>query len=196
MLHARLSPDSFVDWPWRIHEFAGDFRVLDVWALPTPGGPDDFAKLIATFCSFDPSDSSPVVHALFAARWALGRIFGLDDPTDEIDSQTNTLAARLPEDLLDSFPADAPTGPFTPLYATRTEAALQIVNQTVHGLLHLGWAPDGEGGYRGEMTVLVKPHGRLGQSYLTAIAPFRHHVVYPAMLRRLEHRWNRNTSYV
>ena len=26
----------------RIHEIAKDFRVLDVWALPTPGGQDDF----------------------------------------------------------------------------------------------------------------------------------------------------------
>jgi len=26
--------------PWRIHEIAADFRLEDVWALPTPGGPD------------------------------------------------------------------------------------------------------------------------------------------------------------
>jgi hypothetical protein len=28
--------------PWRIHEIVPDFRLEDVWALPTPGGPDDF----------------------------------------------------------------------------------------------------------------------------------------------------------
>jgi hypothetical protein len=28
--------------PWRIHELTRDFRLEDVWALPTPGGPDDF----------------------------------------------------------------------------------------------------------------------------------------------------------
>jgi hypothetical protein len=27
--------------PWRIHELARDLRLEDVWALPTPGGPDD-----------------------------------------------------------------------------------------------------------------------------------------------------------
>ena len=31
--------------PWRIHELAPDFRLEDVWALPTPGGPDDFPRL-------------------------------------------------------------------------------------------------------------------------------------------------------
>ena len=25
--------------PWRIHELTRDFRLEDVWALPTPGGP-------------------------------------------------------------------------------------------------------------------------------------------------------------
>ena len=28
--------------PWRIHDIAPDFELEDVWALPTPGGPDDF----------------------------------------------------------------------------------------------------------------------------------------------------------
>jgi uncharacterized protein DUF2867 len=186
---ARLSPESYAARPWRLREFADDFDVLDVWALPTPGGPDDFARLNATFGSSDPAHASPVVHALFAARWALGRLFGLDDETDEIDSRRAELDARLPEALRNSFPSDVRTGPFTPLYATPREAALQIVNRTVHGIVHLGWVPEDDGGYRGEMTVLVKPNGVLGTAYLAAIAPFRHLVVYPAMLRGLARRW-------
>jgi hypothetical protein len=31
--------------PWRIHELTADFRVEDVWALPTPGGRDDLPRL-------------------------------------------------------------------------------------------------------------------------------------------------------
>jgi hypothetical protein len=27
--------------PWRIHEIAHDFRLLDIWVLPTPGDSDD-----------------------------------------------------------------------------------------------------------------------------------------------------------
>jgi hypothetical protein len=190
----RLPGTSYAARPWRIHQFAHDFDVLDVWALPTPGGRDDFGRLAATVTSFDPAHASPVVRALFAIRWALGRIFGLDCPTDGIDSRITGLQAQLPEDLRNSFPADVSTGPFTPLYATADEAALQIANRTVHGLVHLGWVPDGDGGYRGEMTVLVKPNGVLGTSYLAAIAPFRHLVVYPAMVRALARRWRDQTE--
>ena len=39
--------------PWRIHELTRDFRLEDVWALPTPGGPDDFPRLIELVASFD-----------------------------------------------------------------------------------------------------------------------------------------------
>ena len=59
----------------------------------------------------------------------------------------------------------------------------------LHGVMHLGWVPDGEGGYRGQMAVLVKPNGRFGEAYMAAIRPFRHRVVYPPMLRELGHRW-------
>ena len=39
------------------------------------------------------------------------------------------------------------------------------------------------------MAVLVKPNGRLGIAYMKAIEPFRHLIVYPLMMRDLEHRW-------
>jgi hypothetical protein len=35
------------------------------------------------------------------------------------------------------------------------------------------------------MTFLVKPNGLLGTAYMTAIRPFRHLIVYPAILREL-----------
>jgi hypothetical protein len=39
------------------------------------------------------------------------------------------------------------------------------------------------------MAVLVKPNGRFGTAYLAAIAPFRHLIVYPLMLRAIEREW-------
>jgi len=30
---------------WRIQEFTRDFRLYHVWALPTPGGPDNLPRL-------------------------------------------------------------------------------------------------------------------------------------------------------
>ena len=54
--------------PWRIHALTGDFRLEDVWALPTPGGPGDFPRLVAGIASGDPGSQSPSRAA--RALWA------------------------------------------------------------------------------------------------------------------------------
>ena len=59
----------------------------------------------------------------------------------------------------------------------------------MHGVMHLGWVPDGNGGYRGQLAVLVKPNGLLGELYMAAIRPFRYAVVYPALLRQIGRTW-------
>ena len=146
----RLTNSTHTSREWRIHELAHDFRLEDVWALPTPGGPDGA----------------------------------------ELGARVPTLRDRLPEDL-----RDAPSGPdfdalpFTPLYLLEDEFAAEVINRTVHGILHLGWVPDGTGGYRGEMAVYVKPNGLLGVAYMAAIKPFRHLIVYPALMRQLGREW-------
>jgi hypothetical protein len=158
----RLPETAHTSRPWRIHELAPDLRLEDVWALPTPGGPDDFPRLVELITAYDPSrGSSAVVRALFAIRWKVGAVLGWDEP-------------------------DAS---FTPLYQSEDEWAAEIVNRTVDGVLHIGWVPDESGGYRGQLAVLVKPNGRLGSAYMLAIKPFRHLIVYPTMLRELGRAW-------
>jgi hypothetical protein len=67
--------------PWRIHALTPDFRLEDVWALPTPGGADDFPRLVAVLASGGGGRDAPrIVRALFAVRWALGRLLRLDRP--------------------------------------------------------------------------------------------------------------------
>src|SRR5262249_38046016 len=41
----RLPNTAQTSLPWRIHELTQDFRLEDVWALPTPGGAEDFHRL-------------------------------------------------------------------------------------------------------------------------------------------------------
>jgi hypothetical protein len=192
----RLSASAHTSQPWRIHELTRDFRLEDVWALPTPGGPDDFPRLLRLATSLDPAQSpSPVIRALFALRWKLGGLFGWDDPESGIDSRVPTLRDRLPADLLDTRSPPAPeTLPFSPLYVTENEYAAELANRTVHGVLHLGWVADEGGGYRGQMAVLVKPNGRLGKTYMAAITPFRHLIVYPRLLREFGRAWQRQTD--
>jgi hypothetical protein len=178
---------------WRIHQIANDFRLLDVWALPTPGGPDDFRELIRLMATFDPGETSPAVRALFAIRWTIGRVFGLDRQETGLGTRVHSLRDRLPADLADT-PSDFDAHLFSPLYITDDEFALEIANQTVHGVMHVGWVPDGTGGYRGQMAVLVRPNGVLGVAYLAAIAPFRHLVVYPLMMRGIGRAWRQSAA--
>jgi hypothetical protein len=177
--------------PWRIHELTRDFRLEDVWELPTPGGPDDFPRLVQAIASSDPSHgSSLLVRTLFAVRWKLGELLGWDAPDTGVGSRVPTLRERLPVDL-----RDGPSGPefialpFTTLYLTDTEWAGEAANRTMHGVLHLGWVADGTGAHRGQLAVLVKPNGLLGSAYMAAIRPFRHLIVYPPMLRQIARTW-------
>jgi hypothetical protein len=188
----RLPTSAHTSQPWRIHEIAHDFRVEDVWALPTPGGAGDFPQLIGLATSTDPErGSSAIVRALFAIRWKLGELLGWDDEASGTGARVATLRDRLPADLRDRPPAAELTGslPFSSLYATDDEWAAEIANRTMHGVMHLGWVPDGAGGYRGQMAVLVRPNGVLGQAYMAAILPFRRVIVYPRMLDEIGRRW-------
>ena len=187
----RLPNDSHTSRPWRIHELTRDFRLEDVWALPTPGGPNDFPRLVELMASFGlPRGSTPASRMLFAIRWKLGALLGWDDPDTGIGSRVPSLRDRLPADLSDG-PAGPDFGefPFAPLYLTDDEWAGEIANQTMHGVLHMGWIPDQSGGYRGQMAVLVKPNGLLGTAYMAAIMPFRHLLVYPALMGQIERAW-------
>ena len=185
--------------PWRIHELTKDFELEDVWKLPTPGGPDDLARLVQWFTT--PGDEPVLLRALFALRWKFGKLFGWDDAGSGVGERVRSLCERLPADLL-----EAPRGPdlravpgreaadgppiFSSVYQTQDEWAAELANRTVHGVMHIGWVPDDSGtGYHAQMAVLVKPNGRLGEAYMAAIKPFRHLFVYPQMIREFGQRW-------
>jgi hypothetical protein len=192
---ALLDKSEHTSRPWRIHEITRDFKVLDVWALPTPGGPGDFLRLVSLWSTFDPGRSSVVVRGLFAIRWTLGRLLGIDRPETGLGVRVHALRDRLPADLREA-PSELAGDeyPFVPLYVTGDEFAMEIANQTVHGVLHVGWVRDAAGGYRGQMAVLVKPNGAVGTAYLAAIAPFRHLIVYPLMMRDIGRVWREKSS--
>jgi hypothetical protein len=187
----RLPNTAHTSQPWRIHELAGDFRLEDVWALPTPGGRDDFPLLVQAFAAGDPAQGpSRVARALWAVRWKVGGLLGWDDEDAGLGSRVPTLRDRLPEDLREAPPGPSfDQLPFSSLYVTDDEWAAEIANRTVHAVMHIGWVPDDSGGYRGQMAVLVKPNGLLGNVYMGVIKPFRHLVVYPPAMRQIERQW-------
>jgi hypothetical protein len=187
----RLPNTAHTSRPWRIHQVTADFRLEDVWALPTPGGPDDFPRLVQQFASADPSQSLPgAARTLWALRSKLGELLGWDGPDAGLGSRVPTLRDRLPADLRDAPPGpEFDSLPFTSLYLLEDEWAAEAANRTMHGVIHIGWVPDGNGGYRGQMAILVKPNGLLRTAYMAAISPFRHVIVYPPLMRLIEREW-------
>ena len=192
----RLAPAAHTSEPWAIHALAPDFELEDVWALPTPGGPDELGRLVSLFAGGGlRGGSSRASRALFAIRFKVGELLGWDDGPAGDGEPSPSLRDRLGPEL-----RDAPTGPvskgfpFTPLYLLQREYAAEIVNRTVHAVAHLGWVPDGDGGYRGQLAVLVKPNGALGRAYMAAIKPFRYLIVYPAMIRQIGSAWERRST--
>jgi hypothetical protein len=191
--------------PWRIREIVPDFTLEDVWALPVQGGAQDFQTLIEQTGSFDPADvESRPARVLWRVRDRLGRWFDLGRISAPVDSGSEDAAGRLPipgtseTSLAGRLPADlrntaADLGfgslPFEPLYRTDVEFAAEVSNQTVHGVMHLAWVDQGEGRYRGQMAIYVKPRGSFGKAYMALIRPFRYWVVYPALMRQIEREW-------
>jgi Protein of unknown function (DUF2867) len=191
----RLSNREHESHAWRIGEVVPDFRLEDAWALPAEGGIEDFATLLELMAALDPAKAeSFATCALFAIRYRVGGWLGWDDtprPLAIPDDTETTLSSRLPEDLLNTATGSGlRSKSFTPLYRTDVEWAAELSNGTVHAVMHLAWVEQGGGLYRGQMGVYVKPRGRFGTAYMAAIAPFRHRVVYPALMRQIERAWS------
>lgn len=199
----RIANAAHASRPWRIREIAPDFTVEDVWALPVHGGAGDFHALVEIMGTLDPANAGSFPsRVLWWVRDRLGAWFGLGRISAPIDggeenaevilpipgTDETSLIDRLPDDLRNTA-ADLDFAPFTPLYRTDDEFAAELSNRTVHAVMHLAWVDEGEGSYRGQMAVYVKPRGSLGKGYMELIKPFRHRVVYPALMRQIERAW-------
>jgi Protein of unknown function (DUF2867) len=197
---SRLPDAAHERGPWRIREIVPDFTLEDAWALPVVGHADEFPVALKLLAASDPAHAESLPTRLLwrlrdrlGAWFDLGRISspnqGNGGPPIPGTSETS-LAGRLPEDLRGTATdVDFGSLPFVPLYRTPVEFAAEIGNQTMHGVIHLAWADRGEDAYQAEMAVYVKPRGRLGVAYMALIKPFRHWIVYPALMRQTERTW-------
>jgi hypothetical protein len=192
--------------PWRIRELAPDFTVEDVWALPVRGRAEDFPQVLETLAASDPMQTTSLgTRFLWGARDLLGKWFDLgriSTPADEAvgalpipGTSQMSLSERLPAELRGTA-ADVQFDalPFVPLYRTDDEFAAEISNRTVHGVLHLAWADQGDETFQAQLAVYVKPRGALGKAYMGFIKPFRYLIVYPALMRQVERQWNSRTT--
>ncbi|NEW39887.1 DUF2867 domain-containing protein [Nocardia cyriacigeorgica] len=179
---------------WRIHEIAVGFRLENAWAIQIPGaGPNDFGPVLDTLFPLertdDPFASAPApLRILLAIRQYLGRLFRWD-PSEPSDGARGLLRDHLPSDLRDTA-TNRSFAMMTSVYELDDECAFEFINNTVHGVMHMGWVPTAAGGYELHMAEITKPKGRLGRLYMTAIAPFRRTLAVPALLRQWERRFD------
>jgi len=194
----RIATVDHHDPAWHIHEVAADFQLIDAWRLPVAGAYEEFGDLTELFVSLDlaQDDGSRLSDFLFAARTKLGEVLGWDE---EVLSQPIpgcqeiSLRDRLSGELRTSAEAiDDSSSEFSIVYHTETESVLELSNSTVHAAVHFAWVRTDEteaARYVAQMGIYVKTRGTLGRLYMPAIAPFRHYIVYPALMRRLERAW-------
>lgn len=202
----RISAHEHEKRPWRVRSLAADFELLDVWEYPIladAAAGEDFAM----FCRMlknDTSSSEPPVRGfagfLFRVRNWLGRVFKLDDTTPLTipGSTEHSLRERLSKEERSAMSTSADAAPdalgFREVYRLDDELLMEISNTTVHALLHVGWVHKQGTQYAPQLAVYAKSRGKLGRLYMAMIAPFRHLVVYPAMMRSAKTRWTALTS--
>jgi hypothetical protein len=205
----RLPNEMHESGPWRIREIVPDFILEDFWALPVQGGAGDFPALLELLAASDPAEAESLpTRFLWDLRDRLGSLFDLgrisapaaDSGADAgrlpiPGTNETSLAGRLPDDLRDTADdVDFGSLPFIPLYLTDVEFAAEISNRTMHGVMHLAWAEQGEGRYKAQMAVYVKPNGWFGKAYMALIKPFRYLIVYPALMRQTERTWEKRIA--
>jgi hypothetical protein len=186
----RIDPTEFRSRTLRVHDFLQDVPLQDVWAIQLRGGGagrtiHDLRPLF-TFAGLQ--EVNPVVKALFSLRARLGTLFGWDQqrPTWSAESYLHRLT---PGDRSHSVVSPGtPEGPFRTLYVFEDEQLSELRNGTVHAFLSLSMRHVPEG-YLVYWAIYVKPVSRFTALYMAAIAPFRHVLVYPAIIRKVQRMW-------
>jgi hypothetical protein len=181
----RRSVEEHKAQPWRVHAFASDFELLDVWRFPVRLRSEISLETFLGFLTEMHSDlvrGGGMAAQLFRLRGWMGRVFGWDRESGPAS-----------ERLADAEATQGSVGGFDPVFATDDEALFELENATVHALMHLGRVAvedrDSSGLWAPQMAVYVKPRGYLGRVYMKLIQPFRHLIVYPAMMRSAQRSW-------
>jgi ankyrin repeat protein/SAM-dependent methyltransferase len=194
--------------PWKVHEIAKDFELLDVWEFPILADKTRnqnfslFLKImqqrpqmsISGFFLF----RQLVARFLVSLRVYMGEIFGLDKNINSLPipgCKETSLKERLSvEDQKRSLAetiddAEPSQGIWRTVYRYENEMLTELSNDTVHALMHFGWVHKSGNYFTAQLAVYAKPRGNLGDFYMKLIMPFRHVIVYPTMLEEVKKRW-------
>jgi len=185
----RIDPGEFRARPLRVHAMLHDVPLEDAWAIPLSGGGSGRTVEELRAVMLAGREAAPVVvQGLLRWRRRLGALWGWDHQRPAWNAES--YAGRLsPSDRARSVvAAGTPDGTFRLLYRFEDEQLSELRNATVHAFVSLSILPT-PGGYLAYAGVFVKPVHRFTRLYMTAIAPFRRLVVYPAVIRKVQSAW-------
>jgi hypothetical protein len=188
---------------WKVSEIANDFNLWDVWEIPIEADNSTnenfqsfYTTIVGAFTKMQANIS--LASLLFTLRYWLGKILPLDKNINTLPIPgclETTVKSRLNEqDIATSKAGKAIKDnksdlEFRPVYLYDNESLHELSNDTVHALVHFGWINKNDNGYTATMAIYVKPRGIYGRVYLKLIEPFRHHIVYPAMMKMIKEQW-------
>jgi len=185
----RIDPGEFRARPLRVHAMLHDVPLEDAWAIPLSGGGSGRTVEELRAVMLAGREAAPVVvQGLLRLRRRLGALWGWDHqrPAWNAESYADRLS---PSDRARSVvAAGTADGTFRLLYRFENEQLSELRNATVHAFVSLSILPT-PGGYLAYAGVFVKPVHRFTRLYMTAIAPFRRLVVYPAVIRKVQSAW-------
>ncbi len=191
---------------WKVSEIANDFTLWDVWEIPIKANNtthENFksfhAVIVETFTKMQANRS--LAGLLFTVRYWLGKVLPLDKNINTLSipgCRETSIKSRLTEQ--DNAVSKAGKAikfhnsdlEFCPVYLYENESLHELSNDTVHALIHFGWIKKKDNGYTATMAIYVKPRGVYGRVYLKLIEPFRHHIVYPTMMKMIKKQWEKH----
>jgi hypothetical protein len=186
----RIAASEYQNLDLWAHSFLEDVPLHDAFVIDLPGGGK--GRTMSEIHDLLPNEealkANPLVAALFKLRFVLGRLFGWDAHSDALERQSYLHRLSAEERARSLTAPGTPDGPFRLLHLLPRESVSEVQNATVHAFLCQALR-ESDSGYRYYWGVYVKSVAWWTPLYMALIKPFRHWVVYPAILGRIRNAW-------
>jgi hypothetical protein len=204
-----INNKSHYSQPWKVHEIAQDFILIDVWEYPILADnskDQDFLFFLKMIQKPPPDKVNRSVSSKFLAagllislRMYLGKILGLDKNINTLPipgCHETSIKERLSmKDLKRSLAlselgiSDSDNETWRIVYLYEDEMLTELSIDIVHVLMHLGWVHKSGNFFTAQLAVYAKPRGMIGNLYMKLIMPFRRVIIYPALMENVKNTW-------
>ncbi len=205
----KINNKSHYSQPWKVHEIAQDFILLDVWEYPIladSSKDQDFLFFLKMIQKPPPDKVNRSVSIRFLAagllvslRMFLGKILGLDKNINTLPipgcKETSIKERLSTEDRKRSLSlsklgiSDSDKETWRVVYLYEDEMLTELSIDVVHVLMHLGWVHKSGNFFTAQLAVYAKPRGMMGNLYMELIMPFRRVIIYPALMENVKNTW-------